>query len=199
MAFELAPLPYPSDALEPYIDQQTMEIHHGKHHKTYVDNLNAAIAGTEWESKTIEEIITHLDQVPGEKKAAIQNNGGGHYNHTLFWGIMGPNKGGTPTGELGEAINNAFGSYDAFKEQFTNAAKGRFGSGWAWLVKDGNKLTIESTANQDTPWSAGRWPLLGIDVWEHAYYLRYQNRRGDYIDAWWSVVNWPTVAERFAG
>jgi Fe-Mn family superoxide dismutase len=200
MAFELAPLPYPSDALEPYIDQQTMEIHHGKHHKTYVDNLNAAIAGTEWESKTIEEIITHLDQVPGEKKAAIQNNGGGHYNHTLFWGIMGPNKGGTPTGELGEAINNAFGSYDAFKEQFTNAAKGRFGSGWAWLVvsKDGS-LSITSTPNQDNPlMTGGGTPILGLDVWEHAYYLKYQNRRPDYIAAFFNVIDWDKVAELYA-
>lgn len=200
MAFELAPLPYPSDALEPYIDQQTMEIHHGKHHKTYIDNLNAAIAGTEWESKTIEEIITHLDQVPGEKKAAIQNNGGGHYNHTLFWGIMGPNKGGAPTGELGEAINNAFGSYDAFKEQFTNAAKGRFGSGWAWLVvsKDGS-LSITSTPNQDNPlMTGGGTPILGLDVWEHAYYLKYQNRRPDYIAAFFNVIDWDKVAELYA-
>jgi Fe-Mn family superoxide dismutase len=200
MAFELAPLPYPSDALEPYIDQQTMEIHHGKHHKTYIDNLNAAIAGTEWESKTIEEIITHLDQVPGEKKAAIQNNGGGHYNHTLFWGIMGPNKGGAPTGELAEAINNAFGSYDAFKEQFTNAAKGRFGSGWAWLVvsKDGS-LSITSTPNQDNPlMTGGGTPILGLDVWEHAYYLKYQNRRPDYIAAFFNVIDWDKVAELYA-
>ncbi|MFQ3645318.1 MAG: superoxide dismutase [Anaerolineae bacterium] len=200
MAFELAPLPYPSNALEPYIDQQTMEIHHGKHHKTYIDNLNAAIAGTEWESKTIEEIITHLDQVPGEKKAAIQNNGGGHYNHTLFWGIMGPNKGGAPTGELAEAINNAFGSYDAFKEQFTNAAKGRFGSGWAWLVvsKDGS-LSITSTPNQDNPlMTGGGTPILGLDVWEHAYYLKYQNRRPDYIAAFFNVIDWDKVAELYA-
>ncbi|XWX05214.1 superoxide dismutase [Aggregatilineales bacterium SYSU G02658] len=200
MAFELAPLPYPSDALEPHIDQQTMEIHHGKHHKTYIDNLNAAIAGTEWESKTIEEIITHLDQVPGEKKAAIQNNGGGHYNHTLFWGIMGPNKGGAPTGELAEAINNAFGSYEAFKEQFTNAAKGRFGSGWAWLVvsKDGS-LSITSTPNQDNPlMTGGGTPILGLDVWEHAYYLKYQNRRPDYIAAFFNVIDWDKVAELYA-
>ncbi len=200
MAFELAPLPYPSDALEPHIDQQTMEIHHGKHHKTYIDNLNAAIAGTEWESKTIEEILTHLDQVPAEKKAAIQNNGGGHYNHTLFWGIMGPNKGGAPTGELAEAINNAFGSYEAFKEQFTNAAKGRFGSGWAWLVvsKDGS-LSITSTPNQDNPlMTGGGTPILGLDVWEHAYYLKYQNRRPDYIAAFFNVIDWDKVAELYA-
>jgi Fe-Mn family superoxide dismutase len=200
MAFELAPLPYPSNALEPYIDQQTMEIHHGKHHKTYIDNLNAAIAGTEWESKTIEEILTHLDQVPGEKRTAVQNNGGGHYNHTLFWGIMGPNKGGTPTGELAEAINNAFGSYEAFKEQFTNAAKGRFGSGWAWLVvsKDGS-LSITSTPNQDNPlMTGGGTPILGLDVWEHAYYLKYQNRRPEYIEAFFNVVDWDKVAELYA-
>jgi len=200
MAFELAPLPYPSNALEPYIDQQTMEIHHGKHHKTYIDNLNAAIAGTEWESKTIEEILTHLDQVPGEKRTAVQNNGGGHYNHTLFWGIMGPNKGGTPTGELAEAINNAFGSYEAFKEQFTNAAKGRFGSGWAWLVvsKDGS-LSITSTPNQDNPlMTGGGTPILGLDVWEHAYYLKYQNRRPEYIEAFFNVIDWDKVAELYA-
>jgi Fe-Mn family superoxide dismutase len=200
MAFELAPLPYPSNALEPYIDQQTMEIHHGKHHKTYVDNLNAAIAGTEWESKTIEEILTHLDQVPAEKRTAVQNNGGGHYNHTLFWGIMGPNKGGTPKGELAEAINNAFGSYEAFKEQFTNAAKGRFGSGWAWLVvsKDGS-LSITSTPNQDNPlMTGGGTPILGLDVWEHAYYLKYQNRRPEYIEAFFNVIDWDKVAELYA-
>ncbi len=200
MAFELAPLPYPSNALEPYIDQQTMEIHHGKHHKTYVDNLNAAIAGTEWESKTIEEILTHLDQIPAEKRTAVQNNGGGHYNHTLFWGIMGPNKGGTPKGELAEAINNAFGSYEAFKEQFTNAAKGRFGSGWAWLVvsKDGS-LSITSTPNQDNPlMTGGGTPILGLDVWEHAYYLKYQNRRPEYIEAFFNVIDWDKVAELYA-
>jgi Fe-Mn family superoxide dismutase len=200
MAFELAPLPYPSNALEPYIDQQTMEIHHGKHHKTYIDNLNAAIAGTEWESKTIEEILTHLDQVPAEKRTAVQNNGGGHYNHTLFWGIMGPNKGGTPKGELAEAINNAFGSYEAFKEQFTNAAKGRFGSGWAWLVvsKDGS-LSITSTPNQDNPlMTGGGTPILGLDVWEHAYYLKYQNRRPEYIEAFFNVIDWDKVAELYA-
>jgi len=200
MAFELAPLPYPSNALEPYIDQQTMEIHHGKHHKTYVDNLNAAIAGTEWESKTIEEILTHLDQVPAEKRTAVQNNGGGHYNHTLFWGIMGPNKGGAPKGELAEAINNAFGSYEAFKEQFTNAAKGRFGSGWAWLVvsKDGS-LSITSTPNQDNPlMTGGGTPILGLDVWEHAYYLKYQNRRPEYIEAFFNVIDWDKVAELYA-
>lgn len=200
MAFELAPLPYASNALEPHIDQQTMEIHHGKHHKTYTDNLNAAIAGTEWESKSIEEIISNLDKVPGDKKTAIQNNGGGFYNHNLFWSIMGPNGGGAPTGAIGEAIASAFGSYDAFKEQLSNAGKTRFGSGWAWLVvsKDGS-LSISSSPNQDNPlMTGGGTPILGVDVWEHAYYLKYQNRRPDYLTAFFNVINWDKVNELYA-
>ncbi len=200
MAFELAPLPYASDALEPHIDQQTMEIHHGKHHKAYTDNLNAAIAGTEWESKTIEEIISNLDNVPADKKTAIQNNGGGFYNHNLFWSILGSNGGSAPTGAVGEAIASAFGSYDAFKEQFANAGKTRFGSGWAWLVvtKDGS-LSISSSANQDNPLMTGAGtPILGLDVWEHAYYLKYQNRRPDYITAFFNVINWTKVNELYA-
>jgi superoxide dismutase, Fe-Mn family len=200
MPFELAPLPYATDALEPHIDQKTMEIHHGKHHKAYTDNLNAAIAGTEWDSKTIEEIITHLDSVPGDKKTAIQNNGGGFWNHNLFWQTMSPNAGGAPTGELAEAINATFGSYDAFKEQFANAAKTRFGSGWAWLVvKNDGSLGVTSTANQDNPlMTNGGTPILGLDVWEHAYYLNYQNRRPDYVTAFFNVINWAKVAELYA-
>lgn len=200
MAFELAPLPYASDALEPHIDQMTMEIHHGRHHKTYIDNLNNAIAGTEWENKSIEEILQNLDKVPGDKKTAIQNNGGGHWNHTLFWQTMAPNAGGAPTGALADAINSAFGSFDAFKEQFSNAAKTRFGSGWAWLVvnKDGS-LSVSSTPNQDNPlMTGGGTPILGIDVWEHAYYLKYQNKRPDYIAAFFNVINWEKVAELYA-
>lgn len=200
MAFQLPALPYAANALEPHIDQQTMEIHHDKHHKAYVDNLNAAVAGTEWENKSIEEVITHLDQVPSDKKTAIQNNGGGHYNHSLFWEVMGANKGGQPSGVLADAIMAAFGSYDAFKEKFTNAAKTRFGSGWAWLVvgKDGI-LTITSTPNQDNPLmtDAGT-PILGLDVWEHAYYLKYQNRRPDYVSAFFNVIDWDKVSERYA-
>lgn len=200
MAFELAPLPYASDALEPHIDQMTMEIHHGRHHKTYIDNLNNAIAGTEWENKSIEEILQNLDKVPGDKKTAIQNNGGGHWNHTLFWQTMAPNAGGAPAGALADAINSAFGSFDAFKEQFSNAAKTRFGSGWAWLVvnKDGS-LSVSSTPNQDNPlMTGGGTPILGIDVWEHAYYLKYQNKRPDYIAAFFNVINWEKVAELYA-
>jgi Fe-Mn family superoxide dismutase len=199
MAFELAPLPYASNALEPHIDQTTMEIHHGRHHKTYIDNLNNAIAGTEWENKTIEEILQNLDKVPGDKKTAIQNNGGGHWNHTLFWQIMAPNAGGAPSGVLADAINSAFGSFDAFKEQFSNAAKTRFGSGWAWLVvnKDGS-LSITSTPNQDNPlMTGGGTPILGVDVWEHAYYLKYQNKRPDYVAAFFNVINWAKVAELY--
>jgi Fe-Mn family superoxide dismutase len=200
MPFELAPLPYATDALEPHIDQKTMEIHHGKHHKAYTDNLNAAIAGTEWDSKTIEEIITQLDSVPGDKKNAIQNNGGGYWNHNLFWQTMSPNAGGAPTGELAEAINATFGSYDAFKEQFANAAKTRFGSGWAWLVvKNDGSLGVTSTPNQDNPlMTGGGTPILGLDVWEHAYYLNYQNRRPDYVTAFFNVINWAKVAELYA-
>jgi superoxide dismutase, Fe-Mn family len=198
MAFELPPLPYSFDALEPHIDARTMEIHHDKHHKAYVDNLNAALAGTEWESKSIEEVLKNLDQIPEAKRTAVRNNGGGHWNHSLFWQLLKHNDAGAPTGALAEAINASFGSFDQFKEQFGNAAKTRFGSGWAWLVVDGGKLSVTSTPNQDTPLMEGKTAILGLDVWEHAYYLNYQNRRPDYITQFWNVVNWDKVAELYA-
>lgn len=198
MAFELPPLPYSFDALEPHIDARTMEIHHDKHHKAYVDNLNAALAGTEWESKSIEEVLKNLDQIPEAKRTAVRNNGGGHWNHSLFWQLLKHNDAGAPTGALAEAINASFGSFDQFKEQFGNAAKTRFGSGWAWLVVDGGKLSVTSTPNQDTPLMEGKTAILGLDVWEHAYYLNYQNRRPDYITQFWNVVNWEKVAELYA-
>ncbi|HLF90978.1 MAG TPA: superoxide dismutase [Anaerolineales bacterium] len=199
MAFTLPPLPYASNALEPHIDARTMEIHHGKHHNAYVTNLNAAIAGAELESMSIEAILGNMDRVPADKKAAVQNNGGGHQNHSLFWTIMGPNGGGEPTGDLAAAIAAKFGSFAAFKETFTKNGVTRFGSGWSWLVvrKDGS-LDAYSTANQDSPLMQGDTPILGVDVWEHAYYLKYQNRRPDYIAAWWNVVNWPEVARLYA-
>ncbi|RMG88911.1 MAG: superoxide dismutase [Chloroflexi bacterium] len=199
MAFELPQLPYAYDALEPHIDARTMEIHHSKHHAGYTNKLNAAIAGTDLENKSIEEILANLDAVPENIRTAVRNNGGGYANHALFWTIMSPNGGGAPSGELADAINAAFGSFDAFKEQFSNAAATRFGSGWAWLVvePDGS-LSVTSTPNQDTPLMEGKTPILGLDVWEHAYYLNYQNRRPDYIAAWWNVVNWDAVAERYA-
>ncbi|HSH51139.1 MAG TPA: superoxide dismutase [Bacteroidales bacterium] len=196
---ELPKLPYAYDALEPHIDARTMEIHHTKHHNTYVTKLNEAIAGNaELEAKSLEDLLTNLDAVPEAVRTAVRNNGGGHFNHTLFWEIMGPNGGGTPTGELAEAINKAFGSFDAFKEQFAQAAAGRFGSGWAWLVVNNGALEIMSTPNQDTPISEGKTPILGLDVWEHAYYLKFQNRRPEYISAFWNVVNWDEVSKRFA-
>ncbi|GAB4518719.1 MAG: superoxide dismutase SodA [Anaerolineae bacterium] len=199
MAFELPALPYAFDALEPHIDARTMEIHHDKHHAAYTNNLNAALEGTEWASKSIEEILTNLNSLPADKQTAVRNNGGGYANHNLFWEVMGPNAGGAPSGELGEAINSAFGSFDAFKEQFAKAAATRFGSGWAWLVVDGSgNLAVTSTPNQDSPVMEGQKPILGLDVWEHAYYLNYQNRRPDYITAWWNVVNWNKVAENYA-
>ncbi|MBL0911079.1 MAG: superoxide dismutase [Bacteroidia bacterium] len=198
MAFELPKLPYDFNALEPHIDAKTMEIHHGKHHNTYVTNLNNAVAGTDAENLSVEEICRNISKYP----AAVRNNGGGHYNHSLFWTIMGPNKGGTPSGALAEAINKAFGSFDEFKTQFAQAATTRFGSGWAWLcVKDDKTLAICSTANQDNPLmdvsECKGIPVLGLDVWEHAYYLHYQNRRPDYIGAFWNVVNWDEVARRY--
>ncbi len=196
--FSLPPLPYAYDALEPHIDARTMEIHHGRHHKAYVDNLNRAVAGTEWEKKSIEEVVRNLETIPENIRTAVRNNGGGHYNHLLFWQMMKRNGGGAPSGELAKAIDAWFGSFDKFKEQFTDAAMKRFGSGWAWLVLDGRKLVVESTANQDSPLSAGRLPLLGVDVWEHAYYLRYQNRRADYVAAFYNVINWDYVSELFA-
>lgn len=200
MAFELPALPYAHNALEPHIDAMTMEIHHGKHHAAYTNNLNAAIKGTEWENRSIEEILANISKLP----MAVRNNGGGFYNHNLFWTIMGPNKGGAPSGELADAINKAFGSLDEFKTQFANAGATRFGSGWAWLVKksDGS-LAVCSTPNQDCPImdlaEVKGTPILGMDVWEHAYYLKYQNRRPDYISAFWNVVNWDEVARRFKG
>lgn len=199
MAFTLAPLPYAHDALEPHIDTLTMQIHHGKHHQAYVDNLNKAIAGTEHENKSLEELVAHA----GKISAAVRNNGGGHWNHTFFWESLAPNAGGAPTGELAEAINAAFGSFDAFKEKFANAGMTRFGSGWAWLCVDAKKeLCICSSPNQDNPLmdvaECPGTPLLGVDVWEHAYYLKYQNRRAEYLSAFWNVVNWNKVAARYA-
>ncbi len=200
MAFTLPPLPYDKAALEPTIDTATMEIHHGKHHNAYVTNLNNAIAGKpELESQSIEELCKNIASVPEASRAAVRNNGGGHYNHSLFWTLMGPNAGGAPEGALADAINEAFGSFDAFKEAFGKAGVGRFGSGWAWLVVKDGKLAITSTPNQDNPLMDGSGtPILGLDVWEHAYYLKYQNKRPDYIAAWWNVVNWSAVADLFA-
>ena len=198
MAFEVPPLPYEYDALEPTIDSATMHLHHDKHHQAYVDKLNAAVEGTEWADKSIEEIVKNLDALPADKKGPVRNNGGGHYNHSLFWESLSPNGGGTPDGDLGAAIDEAFGSFDAFKEQFEAAGVGQFGSGWAWLVLDGGKLAITSTPNQDSPLTAGKTPLFGNDVWEHAYYLKYQNKRPAYLAATWNVVDWGKVAERFA-
>lgn len=200
MSFELPPLPYAEDALEPHIDAQTMNIHHTKHHAAYITNLNAALKGNPtWESKSIEDILISLGNVPANIRTAVQNNGGGHANHTLFWQIMSPNGGGAPTGPLADAINSAFSSFPTFQEQFAQAAKTRFGSGWAWLVVgNDNALSVISTPNQDSPLMQGLTPILGLDVWEHAYYLRYQNRRPDYITAWWNVVNWDKVAELYA-
>jgi len=197
MALSLPDLPYDHAALEPTIDEQTMRIHHGKHHRAYVDNANKALEGTEWADRDAEEILASLDSVPEEIRAAVRNNVGGHANHSLFWQIMGPNGGGSPSGELATAIDEAFGGLDALKEAVNDAGVKRFGSGWTWLVSDGGSLSVLSTANQDSPLSEGKTPLLGIDVWEHAYYLSYQNRRPDYLAAWWDVVNWREVATRF--
>jgi superoxide dismutase, Fe-Mn family len=198
MAFSVPPLPYAYDALEPSIDKATMEFHHDKHHQAYVDNANAALQGTDLADAPVEEVLTSLSSLPSDKQAAVKNNAGGHYNHSLFWEIMGPDGGGEPEGELAAAIDSAFGSFADFKAQVKEAGVKRFGSGWSWLVHDGSGLAVTSTANQDSPISEGKTPLLGVDVWEHAYYLKYQNRRPDYIDAWWNVVNWPAVAQRFA-
>ncbi|MFN5931365.1 MAG: superoxide dismutase [Sphingobacteriales bacterium] len=197
MAFSLAPLPYPHEALEPHIDTTTMQIHHGKHHQAYVDNLNKAIAGTPHEGKTLEELVAHA----GSISPAVRNNGGGHWNHTFFWESLAPNAGGVPTGKLAEAINEAFGSFDAFKEKMNNAGMTRFGSGWAWLIKGADgKLAVTSTPNQDNPLmdvaEVKGTPLLGVYVWEHAYYLKYKNRRADYLNAFWSVVNWDKITTR---
>ena len=197
MAFELPDLPYAYDALEPHIDAETMRIHHDLHHGAYVTNANAALEGTEWADKPVDEVLQNLDSLPADKQKAVRNNGGGHYNHSLFWEFLSPDGGGAPDGELGEAINGAFGSFDEFKAKFKDAGVNQFGSGWAWLVHDGSGLKVTSTANQDSPLSAGETPLLGADVWEHAYYLKYQNKRPDYLDAFWNVVNWDEVARRF--
>ncbi|MDF2681267.1 MAG: sodA [Brevibacillus sp.] len=199
MAHQLPALPYAHNALEPHIDVQTMEIHHGRHHATYVNNLNAALeAHADLQDKSVEELISNIDALPEGIRTAVRNNGGGHANHTLFWEILSPNGGGAPTGELADAINAAFGSFDNFKAEFAKAATGRFGSGWAWLVADGGKVAITSTPNQDSPVMEGKNPILGLDVWEHAYYLKYQNKRPDYIGAFWNVVNWDEVSKRFA-
>jgi superoxide dismutase, Fe-Mn family len=197
MAYEVPPLPYDYAALEPHIDEQTMRVHHDKHHQAYVTNANAALEGTEWADRPVEEVLGSLDSIPEDKRAAVRNNAGGHANHTLFWEIMSPEGGGDPEGALASAISSAFGDVQTLKQQINDAGVKRFGSGWTWLVHDGSGLAVVSTANQDSPISDGQTPLLGIDVWEHAYYLKYQNRRPDYLAAWWNVVNWPEVARRF--
>jgi Fe-Mn family superoxide dismutase len=198
MAYELPNLPYAHDALEPHIDARTMEIHHGKHHQAYINKVNAAIEGSDLEGKSIEDLVADLDAIPEDIRGAVRNNGGGHANHSLFWTIMGPAAGGAPQGDLAAAIDAACGSFEAFQEAFAAAAATRFGSGWAWLSVDGDQLVVESTPNQDSPLMEGRTPILGLDVWEHAYYLNYQNRRPDYVSAFWNVVNWDEVAKRYA-
>jgi Fe-Mn family superoxide dismutase len=198
VAYEVPPLPYDYNALEPTIDEQTMQLHHDKHHQAYVDKANGALEGTEWADKPIEEVLQNLSSLPDDKQPVVRNNGGGHANHTLFWESMSPDGGGEPSGELADAINEAFGSFDDFKSQFEANGVGQFGSGWTWLVLDGGSLKLEKTPNQDSPVSIGQTPLLGNDVWEHAYYLKYQNKRPDYLKAWWDVVSWDKVAERFA-
>jgi Fe-Mn family superoxide dismutase len=199
MAHTLPSLPYAADALESAIDKMTMEIHHGKHHKAYVDNLNAALAGNAaLEAMPIEQLLREISTVPEAIRQKVINNGGGHANHCLFWEIMGPGSGGEPTGDLAAAIQSTFGDFASFKAKIKETGLGRFGSGWAWLVVSGGKLAIESSANQDSPLMQGKTPILGVDVWEHAYYLRYQNRRADYLDAWWNVVNWNAVAQKFS-
>ncbi len=197
MAFTLPELGYANDALEPNIDATTMEIHHDKHHNTYVTNLNNAVEGTEFADMDINELIANLDKVPADKQTAVRNNGGGHANHTFFWKLLTPGGASEPTGALADAITSKFGSLDAFKEEFEKAGAGRFGSGWAWLVKDGDSVAIESTPNQDSPVMEGKTPVIGVDVWEHAYYLKYQNRRPEYLKAFWNVVNWDVAAENF--
>ncbi len=197
MAYSVPDLPYDYNALEPHIDERTMQIHHDKHHQAYVDKANAALEGTEWADKDVEEVLKNLDSLPADKQGPVRNNAGGHANHSFFWQIMGPGGGGEPSGALAEAIDAGFGSFEAFKEEFKNAGIGQFGSGWAWLVHDGSGLAVTSTANQDSPISAGQTPLLGVDVWEHAYYLSYQNMRPADLDAFWNVVNWDQVAARF--
>ena len=197
MAFEVPPLPYDYNALEPHIDEQTMRIHHDKHHQAYVDNANKALDGTEWADRSIEDILADIEIISEDIRTAVRNNVGGHANHSLFWEIMGPNGGGEPSGSLGEAITSVFGGFDALKSAVNDGGVKRFGSGWTWLVHDGTGLSVYSTANQDSPIMQSHTPLLGIDVWEHSYYLKYQNRRPDYLEAWWNVVNWDAVQQRF--
>lgn len=197
MAYSLPDLPYAYDALEPHFDARTMEIHHTKHHQGYTTKVNAALEGTDFEGKDIEDVLSNIDALPADKQQAVINNGGGFANHSLFWSVLSPNGGGSPSGDLAAAIDKAFGSFDAFKDEFSTAAGTRFGSGWAWLVVENGDLKVISTANQDSPIMDGLTPILGLDVWEHAYYLNYQNRRPDYVSAFWNVVNWDTVAENF--
>ena len=197
MPYEVPPLPYDYAALEPHVDEQTMRVHHDKHHQAYVDKVNAALEGTEWADAPIEDVLRSLERIPDDKRTAVRNNGGGHYNHTLFWESMDPEGGGEPDGELADAIASAFGSFSDFQGALEDAGVNQFGSGWAWLVQDGGSVAVVATANQNNPISEGKTPLLGVDVWEHAYYLKYQNRRPDYIDAWWNTVDWGAVASRF--
>jgi Fe-Mn family superoxide dismutase len=198
MAYEVPDLPYEYNALEPHIDEQTMRIHHDKHHQAYVDKANAALEGTDYADRLVEDVLANISSLPADKQTVVRNNAGGHANHSLFWTILGPNGGGTPSGDLASALDNAFGSFDNFKQQITDAGVNRFGSGWAWLVLDNGQLKVISTANQDSPIMDGQTPILGIDVWEHAYYLKYQNRRPDYLAAIWNVIDWSAVAERYA-
>ena len=198
MAYEVPPLPYDYAALEPHIDEATMRVHHDKHHQAYVDKANAALEGTEWADLSVDEVLQNLDALPEAKRGPVRNNAGGHYNHSLFWDWMSPDGGGEPDGALAAAIDAAFGSFADFQAKLKDAGVNRFGSGWSWLVHDGSGLAVVSTPNQDSPITDGHMPLVGVDVWEHAYYLKYQNRRPDYLDAWWNVVSWPKVAERFA-
>jgi superoxide dismutase, Fe-Mn family len=198
MAYSVPPLPYAYDALEPHIDKLTMEVHHDKHHQAYVDKVNAALAGTPLADAPIEDVLKDLSQVPEDKRGAVRNNGGGHCNHTLFWESMSPDGGGQPSGDLAQAIDAAFGSFSDFQAKLKEAGVNQFGSGWSWLVLDGSGLAVTGSPNQDNPISAGKTPLLGVDVWEHAYYLKYQNRRPDYIDAWWNTVDWSRIADRYA-
>ena len=198
MAYSVPDLPYDYAALEPHIDEQTMRVHHDKHHQAYVDKANAALEGTEWADKDVDDVLRSLDQLPDDIKTAVRNNAGGHSNHSIFWTIMGPGGGGAPSGRIGDAINSTFGGYDAFKEQLQKAAVGQFGSGWAWLIADSSgKLSIKGYPNQDSPYMEGMTPILGVDVWEHAYYLKYQNKRPDYVAAWFNTPNWKAIAERY--
>jgi superoxide dismutase, Fe-Mn family len=198
MAFSVPPLPYGYDALEPTIDEATMRLHHDKHHQAYVDKANGALEGTEWADKPVEEVLRNLSSLPQDKQGPVRNNAGGHANHTLFWEIMGPNGGGSPSGDLGSAIDSAFGGFDAFKEKVNTTGVNQFGSGWSWLAWNGSGLEVYGTPNQDSPLLKGHEPILGVDVWEHAYYLKYNNRRPDYLAAWWDVVNWDAVSARYA-